>query len=244
MRGNVQWGWLKQQSDSQLHSLQVAQKYWSWGPWGTWGYKGEEQWHWSSRRATAWWAYDWFKIQIQLRAEIFFCPSAILWGTEPLAVSAWTLALSCCFAECALHIFYYYWILSVKFVSGEVPAWLLTWRSDFHCFGELGVGPGARFQPDVLAWQWLCWPGHVYRNCIASSNCACMTYVFPWIMLICREYWITVAHTEGFSTLVPRTAKCWSFNGQKQLKLYKLKGLKRKGMTSERPTALQIRYLS
>ena len=29
---------------------------------------------------------------------------------------------------------------------------LLTWTADFHCFGALGVVPGARILPHVLAW--------------------------------------------------------------------------------------------
>ena len=49
---------------------------------------------------------------------------------------------------------------SLDFVSGNLELRgfeLLTWTSNFHCFGALGVSPGARTWP-----QWhMCWAWHL-----------------------------------------------------------------------------------
>ena len=44
----------------------------------------------------------------------------------------------------------------LDFVSGDLALTgfsPLTWTSDFHCFGALGVGPGALTRPYVQAWR-------------------------------------------------------------------------------------------
>ena len=59
--------------------------------------------------------------------------------------------------QCAFYIAALSIILSfLDFVSGNLALTgfqLLTLTSDFHCFGALGVRPGARTRPHVLAWH-------------------------------------------------------------------------------------------
>ena len=80
-----------------------------------------------------------------LGAETLCHNSAILCGTEPIC--ALTLALLYC---CALYNFFF--LGFCQLLSCANRASLLTWTADFHCFGALGVVPGARILPHVLAW--------------------------------------------------------------------------------------------
>ena len=76
---------------------------------------------------------------------VFVSPSAIFRGTEP--VSGLTRAPLFC---CTLYVFTFLsFVISALAMTGfHLLTWtgfqLLTWPSDVHCFGALGVGPGAR----------------------------------------------------------------------------------------------------
>ena len=85
--------------------------------------------------------WGWF----QQVAERLCSPSTILRGTEPVS------ALISAFLYCYTLYNFFSWILSVSYcLTGDLV--LLTWTSDIHCFGALGLGPWALTQPHVLAW--------------------------------------------------------------------------------------------
>ena len=111
------------------------------------------------------------------------------YGTEP--VSALTLALFYCSAT-ALYNFCFFCLCSLQILfflgfrqwrsraESVAESYILTQPSDFHCFGELELGPRQ-------ALAHMCWPvaihkGRDYRNCRASelSNCQVSGLVFSW----------------------------------------------------------------
>ena len=77
--------------------------------------------------------------------------------------------------------------------------WLFIWKSNFHCFGAVGVRPWALTLPNVLALL-IC---SDYNYCIAQEQ-KCLKrygYFFIWIVKNTEK---TVAHTEVFLTLTPQ----------------------------------------
>ena len=73
----------------------------------------------------------------------------------------------------------------------------LTWISDFHCFGALGVRPGAWIiWVTVRAWRTGIGVVQVWAS--RKSDRKGLTIVFPWIV---ENTWNTMAHAEDFSNL-------------------------------------------
>ena len=68
--------------------------------------------------------------------------------------------------------------------------------SYFHCFGVLGVGPGARSQPHLLA-------GHmgVLKATVEPQSKMAKE---PWFFLDCRKYLKTDAHCDNSQPSPPR----------------------------------------
>ena len=69
--------------------------------------------------------------------------------------------------------------------------------SDFHCFGALGGGPGARTWPHVRAWR----IGVIIVIVEPPKKC----HKSAWPMN-CKKYLKKGGNCEGFSTLIPQTA--------------------------------------
>ena len=101
-------------------------------------------------------------------------PSAILRGTEPV-----TALTRCCVTRA--------FILRL-WQSRADRVLSLTWTSDFHCFGALGVGPGGLTRPHIRTWP--------MGMIIAMSKG--LAIVFPSIV---KNTWKIMAHSECFSTL-------------------------------------------
>ena len=84
-------------------------------------------------------------VQFPQGAETLSCPSAIYMALSP------SLYWHSRFCIAVLSM-----IFSLSnFVSGDLALTgfkLLAWTSDYNCFGALGVEPGARTLPHVLAW--------------------------------------------------------------------------------------------
>ena len=81
----------------------------------------------------------------------------------------------------------------------QAPDRVLTFKMNIRLL-LLGVRPGARTRPHVGAWHM----GSDFNNCIALSNSAWkgLAIIFPWFVANTGK---TVAHAEGFPTLVPQT---------------------------------------
>ena len=92
---------------------------------------------------------------------------------------------------CTLYIFFF-----LDFVSGDLALTgflLLTWTSNFHCFGTLGVLPGARTH------------GRDYSDCRASV--LKLKSAWPLFFLELSKMLETMAYGEGFPTLTHRTVQ-------------------------------------
>ena len=98
---------------------------------------------------------------------------------QPLCHFAWHWACQCT----DTRAFILPRALSFSFVSGDLALtgfWLLTWTSDFHCFGALGVGPWARTRPHVRTW---CMSVIIeILESQSTSDKRCLALVFPWIV--------------------------------------------------------------
>ena len=93
-------------------------------------------------------------------AQILCSRSAILRGTKP--INALTRAFFHC---CDLYNRFPFEYRQWPTLADRVVA-LLTWTSDLHCFGALGVGPAARTRPHVRGWR----IGNGNSYCITSEQ--------------------------------------------------------------------------
>ena len=88
----------------------------------------------------------------------------------------------------------------LDFVRGDLALtefYFLTSTSDFHCFGALGVGPGARTRPPARTWR----VGVIIVIVEPPTKC----HKSAWPMNY-RKYLKTRADRRGLSTLTPQTA--------------------------------------
>ena len=139
-------------------------------------------------------------------------PFSSLRCTEP--VSALTQALLYWFA---LYIFlqvllwFHQWrsradrVLTLN-TNIRLPLFWSTW-SDFHCFGALGVGPGARTpsRPHMRAWRM----GVIIVIQVveprSKSHKSCLAIVSPWIVENTWKQWTTV---RFFQPSLPHNILC------------------------------------
>ena len=116
----------------------------------------------------------------------YFCrPLVILRGSER-PVSGLTRALIYC---CALYTFYFLGFHQWQSRAERILT-LDIWTSNFHHFGALGVGPGARTQPYVRAWRM----GSDHSYCLASKQFRLKRPGHCCFPLNYLKYWKKVAH--------------------------------------------------
>ena len=77
---------------------------------------------------------------------------------QPLGHFAWHWACQCndisaFILLCSLSIFFFLDLVSGNLALTAWRFWPLTWTSNFHCFGALGVGPGGWNGSHVTAWS-------------------------------------------------------------------------------------------
>ena len=134
--------------------------------------------------------FDWHNVQKSMTQIIYLGPLAHClwhWACQCTDTGAFLLL-----SDCALYKFCFFYLCSLQILfflgfrqwrsraESVAESYILTQPSDFHCFGELELGPRQ-------ALAHMCWPvaihkGRDYRNCRASelSNCQVSGLVFSW----------------------------------------------------------------